>query len=391
MTGKERIKRFVLNLAALGIGCMVALVLLEVGLRIFNPIESRLRGDEIVLPANKKYIFESSNIRGTDQTIVHTKNSIGFRGPELPKRGLEDYLSIITVGGSTTECFYLSDGKDWPSALQELLKSNFNSVWLNNAGLDGHSTFGHTILLRDIIVKLKPKVVIFLIGANDRALEEPPEHTTSHIKGALRFNSIEGLVKSATPYSEVASAALNLYRFLRAKYRGLPHRSVDIRSLPHADSVNSNFSETIEPHINIFVPAFERRLSAMVRLAKSSQINPVLITQPMLYGNGTDPSTGINLGTVEVFPNTSGHAYWTILELYNQATRKLGKQENVLTIDLAQELEKNSDFFYDPTHFTNEGAAEASEIIYKRLLPYLMRNYRSFSNIKEKETNTATR
>ena len=111
----------------------------------------------------------------------------------------------------------------------------------------------------------------------------------------------------------------------------------------------------------------------------------------MLYGNGTDPSTGINLGTVEVFPNTSGHAYWTILELYNQATRKLGKQENVLTIDLAQELEKNSDFFYDPTHFTNEGATEAAEIIYKRLLPYLMRNYRSFSNIKEKETNTATR
>ena len=184
MIGKERIKHFLLNLAALGIGCMVTLALLEFGLRIFNPIESRLRGDEIVLPANKKYIFESSNIRGTDRTIVHTKNSIGFRGPEFPKRGLEDYLSIVAVGGSTTECFYLSDGKDWPSTLQELLKSNFSPVWLNNAGLDGHSTFGHTVLLRDIIAELKPKVVIFLVGANDRALEEPREHTASHIKKA---------------------------------------------------------------------------------------------------------------------------------------------------------------------------------------------------------------
>lgn len=391
MTGKEKIKHLALNLAALGIGCMVALVLLEVGLRLFNPIESRLRGDEIVLPANKKYIFESSNIRGTDRTIVHTKNSIGFRGPELPERGLQDHLSIITVGGSTTECFYLSDGKDWPSALHELLKNNFSSVWLNNAGLDGHSTFGHTILLRDIITELKPKVVMFLAGFNDRAREEPLEHTSSHIKGPLRLNSIEGLIKSATPYSEVASAALNFYRFLRAKYRGLPHRSVDIRSLPHADSVNSNFSETIERHINIFVPAFEQRLSTIVRLAKSSQINPVLITQPMLYGNGTDPSTGINLSTVEVFPNTSGHAFWTVLELYNQATRKLGEQENVLTIDLAQELEKDSDFFYDGIHFTNTGAAEASKIIYKRLLPYLTQNYRSFSNTTEKQTNTTTR
>ena len=71
--------------------------------------------------------------------------------------------------------------------------------------------------------------------------------------------------------------------------------------------------------------------------------------------------------------------------------RRLGKQENVLTIDLAQELEKNSDFFYDGTHFTNAGAAEVAKIIYKRLLPYLMQTYRSFSNIREKEINTATR
>ena len=71
--------------------------------------------------------------------------------------------------------------------------------------------------------------------------------------------------------------------------------------------------------------------------------------------------------------------------------RRLGKQENVLTIDLAQELEKNSDCFYDGIHFTNVGATEAAEIIYKRLLPYLMQTYRSFSNIREKEINTATR
>ena len=81
MTGKERIKRVVLNLAALAIGCMVALVLLEVGLRIFNPIESRLRGDEIVLPANKKYIFESSNIRGTDGQLFTLKTQSVFVDP----------------------------------------------------------------------------------------------------------------------------------------------------------------------------------------------------------------------------------------------------------------------------------------------------------------------
>ena len=375
-----------MNLAALGIGCMMALVLLEIGLHIFNPIESRIRGDEIVLPAHKKYIFESSNIKGIDRTIVHTKNSIGFRGPEFPKHGLERYLSVIAVGGSTTECTYLPDGKDWPSVLEEYLRNDFSSVWLNNAGLDGHSTFGHTILLRDIILKLKPKVAIFLVGANDRAKEEAGEHTASHIKGSLRFNSIEGFVKSASAYSEVMSLVLNLYRYLRAKSSGLPHENVDIRSLPYAHNVVPIPSERLEPHIQTFVPAFERRLQTIVRLAKTSQINAVLVTQPSLYGEGIDPSTGVDLSTLKLDSSTTSHTYWAILELYNQATKKVGKQENILTIDLAHELEKNSDLFYDGLHFTNAGATEVAKIIYNHLRPYLMENYRSFpsQNMKDK-------
>ena len=378
---KDRTKHFAANLVAFSMGCVVALVLLEIGLRLFNPIESRIRGDAIVLPANRKYIFESGNIRGIDRAIVHSKNSIGFRGPELPKHGLEHYLSIISVGGSTTECMYLSDGKDWPSKLHEYLRNDFSAVWLNNAGLDGHSTFGHTILLRDIILKLKPKVVIFLVGANDVAREEAGEHTASHIKGSLRFNSIEGFVKSASAYSEVASGTLNIYRYLRAKYNGLPHQNVDITSLPHGQNTGLNLPEVLKPHIKTFVPAFERRLRKMVKLAKGSQIDPVLITQPSLYGKGIDPSTGIDLSTLKINHNTTGQTYWTTLQLYNQATKKVGKQENVLTIDLAQELEKNSDFFYDGFHFTNAGATEVARIVYKHLRIYLMKNFRSFSQI----------
>jgi len=107
-----RIKQSFKNLAALSTGCVAALLLLEIGLQIHNPIEMRTRGDRIVLPINRKYIIESSTIKGTDRTIIHTKNSLGFRGPEIPEDGLDNYLSIITVGGSTTECSHLSDGRD---------------------------------------------------------------------------------------------------------------------------------------------------------------------------------------------------------------------------------------------------------------------------------------
>ena len=76
-------------------------------------------------------------------------------------------LTIVTVGGSTTECFDLAEDKTWPHDLGVKLQRDFKHLWLNNAGLSGNSTFGHAILMQDYLVKLKPKVVIFLVGIND--------------------------------------------------------------------------------------------------------------------------------------------------------------------------------------------------------------------------------
>jgi hypothetical protein len=93
----------------------------------------------------RPYVIEVLGIvglEGLEARIVHRKNSLGFRGPELPADYAER-LSIIAVGGSTTECFYIPDGKTWPDLPADSLGGNFSGLWLDNAGLDGHSTWGH--------------------------------------------------------------------------------------------------------------------------------------------------------------------------------------------------------------------------------------------------------
>ena len=40
-------------------------------------------------------------------------------------------------------------------------------MWINNAGLDGATTYRHLILMEDYLIKLRPKVVLFLVGIND--------------------------------------------------------------------------------------------------------------------------------------------------------------------------------------------------------------------------------
>ena len=163
MVGKGKwLKRAVLLLFGLIVGIGIA----EGILHLYNPFESRVRGGRIVLPVDRKYEINNEQFEKFDRRIVHTKNSLGFRGEEPPDDRAE-YLTILTVGGSTTEDFYLSDGRTWTDNLGLSLRSSFQDIWINNAGLDGHSTAGHLVLMRDYIALMKPDVVIFLIGLND--------------------------------------------------------------------------------------------------------------------------------------------------------------------------------------------------------------------------------
>lgn len=145
------------TLSVLLLNGVVSLLFLELLLRIYNPIPTRIKADEIILPINQKYVIKNSYISKLDKEIIHTKNSSGMRGPEKPDN-FDRYISIIAIGGSTTECFYLSDGKDWSSLLMKKLNSASNKFWLNNAGLDGHSTFGHKILLQNHVSTMKPNL-----------------------------------------------------------------------------------------------------------------------------------------------------------------------------------------------------------------------------------------
>lgn len=135
---------------------MISFVLIEAGLRIFNPVEMRLRGDQVHLPFFKHYEIKVNAGGKLDPVITHTRNSLGFRGQGLPK-DWSSRLTILAIGGSTTENFYISDGNTWPELLGGHLKKAFDGVWINNAGLLGHSTYGHIHLVRQYVDRTSPQ------------------------------------------------------------------------------------------------------------------------------------------------------------------------------------------------------------------------------------------
>jgi lysophospholipase L1-like esterase len=368
-------KKILKNLIALLIGCIGAILLLEVILRFYNPIQSTVKVHRIALPVNKQYVAENPAIRNLDRTIVHTKNSLGFRGKERPHE-FSKYLTLLTIGGSTTECKYLSDGKTWTDILGQNLEKDFDRVWINNAGLDGHSTFGHMVLMTDYIAKLKPKVALFLVGINDVGRDDLGQFDLQHVKGRIDIYSIRGLVKSASSYSETFALVLNVYRYYRAVTTGLSHQEVDLTKVEMAPATAPNFPASPESYK--YVKSYETRLVQLINLTRGNQIDPVLITQPALHGGGIDDVTGVDLGRIR-WGETDGKTSWSILEMYNEVTRRVGQRENVLVIDLARELPKSSRYFYDYFHFTNEGAKQVGDIIYRHLRPYLSTKYGEYA------------
>jgi len=143
-----------------------ALLLLEGFLRVYNPLGQRIYGDQIVLPRNMQRTIRNDGNPKLDELVQFSTNSIGFRGAE-PPRDFDRALTVVAIGGSTTECLFLPNGKSWPEVAGTFLAPAFDPFWLNNAGLDGHSTFGHLFLLDQIVGPMRPKVAVFLIGIND--------------------------------------------------------------------------------------------------------------------------------------------------------------------------------------------------------------------------------
>jgi len=369
------LRDFTKNLLLAFLSLAFALGIVEIALRIHNPLGFSMKGYKIILPANKKEVIHHHGGSKLDQTVYLHRNSLGFRGDEPPP-DLEHRLSIVAVGGSTTICFELADNKTWVHVLGEKLKNNFNGLWINNAGLAGHSTFGHIILMENFIVKLKPKVVIFLVGHNEGIEHE--NNADKDIYKELRWDSFRSLERLAGPlaeYSEVAAAVLNLKRFYFPKVNWAPpQREMNLQREPTLEMSEAEQAALKQDYRAKNAKPYELRLTKLIRICRENNIIPVLMTQPALCGPGIDAVTGVDLAKIRITKGINSGFYWDIFEINNEVTRKVAQEQKVFLIDLARELPKSSKYYYDLSHYDNVGAEKVGSIGYHHLFPYLAEN-----------------
>ena len=120
------------------------------------------------LERNKIFKYDVKKLYSSQKPVkvVYKRDELGYRSRDQ----ISNKPIVLTIGGSTTNQRYVSEGETFQDILDLKLKK-FDFV---NGGVDGQSSYGHLLSISDCHSKFLKKdnvsIVIFYIGINDRGL-----------------------------------------------------------------------------------------------------------------------------------------------------------------------------------------------------------------------------
>ena len=141
-------KKAVLGLFSIGIGCAVAVLLLEIGLRLRGMGEARVTYDEVLGKVYRKDI----------------SNKQGFLTDEFPDELADNNLRILLVGDSFTVTSYLPKEKCFGTQLGYALKID---AQVFNLAVDGYGTNESLLAWSLFAPALKPAISVYNFYMND--------------------------------------------------------------------------------------------------------------------------------------------------------------------------------------------------------------------------------
>ncbi len=346
------IKRNCTPLLMVIVSCFVGVALIEVTLRIVNLNNQWTKTREANILRNFKFNYDVSQLYQSDATHAdYARNQYGLRDDcESPSE-----IDILTIGGSTTAQRYTPFTSTYQERLEQRLK-DFNDSFgcVSNAGLDGHTTWGHLFSFEHwfpLIPGLKPKIILLYVGINDAGFQRTSSPNTGF--DTQRTDGVKGFLKRL----EITNALLPIYRILMqvSGYESFAFSRHTPRPYQEVDYTISKMNPKTEQLSTLNAEAFRSRMKQLLGEIRVLNSKPICVTQPhrFVIKNG-DQTYGI--------PNVMGDGFSGID--YDYSIRKLN---NVIydlcgtnTIDLYNHQFFDS-HFYDGIHTTPSGSIEIGD------------------------------
>ena len=308
---------------------------------------------------NFTYKYKQALYKG-NPNIIYKKDKYGFRGNY---KNIKD-IDILTVGGSTTDQRFITEGKTWQNVLSRLLSSRGQYTSVVNAGVNGQSTIGHIKNFQIWFPQIKdfnPKYFLFYLGINDFYVDQQSPFDN------LEQQNLTQIIKSN-------SISYYLFRTLRGiilahfVYK-VTHKKINFTKMKWTKIPLIKSKKAYQKVMKTRLHNYQRRLRILFTLVKQHyQSKIILVTQKYNYYNKINGEIH-GLDKVRFFDGIkyNGVDQYYLMRLLNKAAIEICNEFNGICIDFAEDIKLNHDDFYDFAHNTPIGADKIGRYLYEEL------------------------
>lgn len=318
-----------------------------------NPWERALALNIVV---NRRIVYDATDLYENGGPVISTRDQYGLRG----HYGNPKDISILTIGGSTTDQRYIGDGLTWQDELERALRDSGKNVRVANAGVDGHSTFGHLASYRywfPLIPNLRPAYTVLYVGINDFFVDRPHAEFEGTADGSVTLTS---RIKADSALYRLYSLARGTWLARRVR---LAHKPLDVETLSYTETPNLRDHEAVA---RARFRGFENRMAALLQRVRESGSAPVCVTSPTLFyrRNEAGRMVGVDLAIDKIRGGgtINGVDYFFLRLAQDTVMLSLCRAVHAAVIDLASGEWENEDF-YDLMHTTPLGAKKVGQRI----------------------------
>jgi hypothetical protein len=264
-------------------------------------------------------------------------------------------LSIVFLGGSTTECVYVDENLRFPYLAGRLIEQQ-TGLKINsyNAGRSGNNTLHCINVLMNKVVNLKPDVVVLMENVNDLAI-------LMYDKTYWNDNPSRSPIIEKKPNLKTIGKDLE-QTFHLVRDLTFPNLSCAIKGFLHGGgkSQGDEFKEVRGKKIiidqDLLVREFTLNLQTFINICRARGITPVLMTQASRLTDHPDPLIKKMMHNLEVSQGVRYGDFKGAFDRLNQTIREVGAKNQVLVIDLARVIPPVKENICDVAHFNDQGS-----------------------------------
>ena len=294
------------------------------------PNESRLIEGSL---EKKLYKFRTDDKGFIEPSIIH-------QDPDL---------TMVFMGGSTTETLFVDEDKRFPYLVGKLIAEKtgmkINSI---NAGRSSNHVIHNLNILINKMIPLNPDYIFLINNINDFYIMQ--------IGDKSYWN--EHPTRSLLVYN-TQKEKQDLYVAIKGYTKKLiPHTYLRLQELKKKLKLTKENNENEidqEFNFNEYSSEFEKAVTSFVRVCKSYNFKIVLMTQASRFTE--IPSYSYSNEKISYSDFRKAH------RLFNESIRNVAAKEKVGLIDLEQQIPQTKEYMYDLVHLNNSGSVLVAQQI----------------------------